>query len=396
VVQLVACGRDISLRKRAEEALRISEERLDLAFAGADLGLWDWNIRNGAVFYNARWATMLGYALDEIEPNYDGWARLVHPDDMPHVQEVLRTHLEGKTPHYEVEHRLLTRSGEWLWVLTQGKVLEREPHGAALRAAGTHMDISARKGLEARVRQQQNDLCRAQGLTLAGELAATVAHELNQPLAAITHYAGAATIGFRELLDAHPALRNMFEDILRLSNRAADVIRGIRNLVRTHKWKPEWLALHTLVDEIFSLVRGDLTRKEIRLVLDIPVTLPKIWAGRIQLQQVLLNLILNAIDAMSRPEISHRELKVGAGLNRDHEVEITISDTGPGISPEIAKRLFEPFVTTKPDGIGLGLSICRTIVEAHGGRISAHSLPGDGATFEVILPAGKGMRHCAD
>ena len=393
VTRYVGIAQDITKRKQAEKSLRESEQRLELALMGAHLGLWDWNVETGHVFFNDRWANMLGYTLAEIQPHYDGWARLVHPDDMPHVREVLDAHLQEKTPFYEVEHRLLTKAGEWKWVLSHGKVFERDKHGKALRAAGIHMDISKRKELEERLGEQQEQLCHAQRLTTAGELAATMAHELNQPLAAITNYLGAAALGFSDLLAAQPALQEMMDDVLRLSRRAADVVRGIRDLVRKQESKPEWVSFHVIVDEILSLVRTELTRKQIRLVLKIPATLPRIWGHRVHLQQLLLNLILNAMDAMNAPELSRRTLTVRADLNHGDEIAISVSDTGPGIAPEIATRLFEPFVTTKPQGIGLGLPVCRTIAETHGGRISAHWVSGKGTTFDVILPMREGAER---
>jgi len=392
----VGVAQDITERKQAENSRHESEQRLELALMGADLGLWDWNMETGTVFYSDRWATMLGYARDDIPPVYDGWARLVHPEDMARVRKVLEAHLEGRTPHYEVEHRLLTKTGEWKWVLSMGKVFERDPRGAPLRASGTHMDISGRKALEERLRLQNDQLCHAQRLTLAGELTATMAHELNQPLGAIGNYVGAAILKFSDLVAAHPELQEMLHEISRLSLRAAEVVRGIRKMVRTQELRQEWVDLKTSVDEIFPLVSSELTRRQIQFVVDIPSTLPRIWAGRVQLQQLLLNLILNAMDAMHTPELTHRQLTLRAELNRQHEIDLSIGDTGPGIAPDIVRRLFEPFVSTKPDGIGLGLSICRTIVEAHGGHIAAHSVPGEGTTFNVVLPASKGSKRRVD
>lgn len=154
---MVTCV-DITERRRVEDALRVSEERLALAVGGADLGVWDWNVQTGEVAFNDRWAAMLGYDVSEIEPHVRSWERLVHPDDMPEVQRVLQDHLDGRTPFYRTEHRLRTKTGSWKWVLDHGRIVSRDPDGAPLRAVGIHQDISPRKEAELALRKSHDDL----------------------------------------------------------------------------------------------------------------------------------------------------------------------------------------------------------------------------------------------
>jgi PAS domain S-box-containing protein len=388
VKQIVACGVDISIRRKALEALRRSEERLELAIAGADLGLWDWNIKTGAIEFSERWASLLGCAPEDMPSSYEAWERLVHPDDRPIMQRALRANLAAKAPFFEIEYRLLTKSGEWKWTLAKGKVIRRSAKGTAMRVSGVNIDISPRKALEEQLRLQQEELFYAQRLTAAGELTAIVAHELNQPLGAINNYVGGALLRFRELLSTQPSLADVLEQILRLSQRAIAVIHGIRALVRKQESRLENIALATVVEEVLIPLRVELNNKQIRVCSEIPTDLPLLWCEKIHLQQLLLNLILNAMQAMDVSECAQRKLRLGAKLNQKREVEITVSDTGPGIAPEIAARLFQPFVSTKADGIGLGLSICRSIAEAYGGHISVRSMLRQGTAFHVVLPTG--------
>jgi PAS domain S-box-containing protein len=394
VDQIVACGVNISIRKNALESLRRSEERLELAIYGADLALWDWDIPLGAFVFSERWAVMLGYRLEEIQPSYEMWKRLVHPDDLPNVMRAVNENLDSKSSFFEVEYRILAKNKEWKWTLGRGKVVTRDADGKPLRVIGIDMDISSRKDLEERLRQKQEELYYAQRLTAAGELTAIVAHELNQPLGAINNYIGGALLRYRELLSANPDLSNVLEQTLRLSQRAIAVISGIRALVRKQERNYEWVSLGALAEDILIPFRTELSNKQIRLRLDIPSGLPPLWCQRIHLQQLLLNLILNAIQAMDVPDCVERKLSLCAKLASKQKLQLAVGDTGPGIAPEIAARLFEPFVSTKAEGIGLGLSICRTIADAYGWHIAVRSIARQGTLFFVDLPVGtEGEKH---
>lgn len=390
VTGCVGIAQDITTRKEAEIRLRESEQRLELALQGAELGLWDWYVPSGAVFFNDRWIEMLGYAREELEPRYEQWVKLVHPDDLVRVTPVLEAHLAGHTAHYEIEHRLLTKDGTWKWVWSSGKVLARDAAGRPLRAAGTHLDISERKELEERLREQHAQLAHAQRLTTAGELAAIIVHELNQPLGAISSYVGAAQLEFADLLNANPSLREILTETLRLTHRASGIVRSIRDLVRQHDHQSVPLNLGAILEESFAYVQREFDSRQIRSAIDVPCSLPAVRGDRIQLQQLFLNLFLNAMDAMSEVDGRTRQLTVRVAVVAGNILKVSIIDTGPGIASNVIPRVFEPFVTNKTNGIGLGLSLCRSIAEAHGGRIRAHSVQGQGACFEVLLPAVTG------
>ncbi len=348
--------------------------------------MWDWDVTTGTVDFSESWASLLGYLPGEIEPTYQAWKRLVHPDDLPHVARVISDNLRAAMSFFEVEYRMLSKDGGWIWLLGKGKVVARDAEGKATRMAGVDMDITSRKELEERLHRRQDELYYAQRLTAAGELTAIVAHELNQPLGAISNYVGGALLRYPELLSANPPLAKVLGQTLKLTQRAMSVVQGIRGLVRKQEGKPEWVSLEVVVEEVLIPLRRELSHKQIRLSLDIPPKLPQLRCEKVHLQQLLLNLILNAVQAMETPECSERKLLLRARLTSAQKLEITVSDTGPGIAPEIAKHLFEPFHSTKPEGIGLGLSICRTITEAYGGHISVQSMPRQGTVFSVAWP----------
>ena len=223
---------NVTSLKKAEQALRKSEQRLGLVVEGAELGLWDWDVPSGHVTLNKQWAAMLGYELEEIEPTLEAWSELVHPDDQPRVMGALREHLEGRTPHFMVEQRLRTKDGGWKWVLDRGRVVERDSEGHPLRATGVHQDINELKNLE-------QTTVRHERLAAVGQLAAGVAHDFNNLLTGV--------LGFSELVLENPGLdevaRGHVRRIREASLRGAKLVRQIMDFSQKTLRKPEPLDL---------------------------------------------------------------------------------------------------------------------------------------------------------
>jgi two-component system sensor kinase FixL len=266
--------------------------------------------------------------------------------------------------------------------LAVGRVAGTEPP----RFVGFIRDISARVTAERAAAQAQERLAHVARLSTMGEMAEGLAHEINQPLAAITTYAQAC----ERLLDKDgpfdvPELRESLHQISRQALRAGEVIRRLRAFVTTHEIRRELIGCNRLLDDIVDLARPDLRAHDVALRIQVQPCLPDVLADAIQLQQVLINLIRNAIDSTLQHGVSPREIVLRAVLVPDG-VEISVHDHGPGVAPEALDRLFTPFFTTKPHGTGLGLAISRTIVQAHGGRLSYRERPGGGACFYFTLP----------
>jgi C4-dicarboxylate-specific signal transduction histidine kinase len=236
------------------------------------------------------------------------------------------------------------------------------------------------------LREAQAELAHVNRVTTMGQLAASIAHEVNQPLAAsVTNaHAGLRWLGLQppNLEEVREALAAIVTD----SNRASDVINRMRALIKKAPARKDGLQINEVILEVTALMRGELVKSGVSLNTQLAQGLPLIQGDRVQLQQVLVNLIMNAVEAMGSVNHGSRKLLIGTGADEAGRVRISVQDSGPGLNPQIFDRVFDPFYTTKADGMGMGLSICRSIIEAHDGRIWASAMPGSGSTFNVSLP----------
>src|SRR5437667_1636989 len=249
------------------------------------------------------------------------------------------------------------------------------------------VDITARKQAEAEAQRQRAELAHvARGSTM-GELAASVANELNQPLGAILSNAEAAEMFLNQNPPALQDVREILSDIRKDDERAGEVIRRMRALLRKREMEMQTLDLNSVVEDVFRLISSDAALRKTAIDADLSPRQPRVRGDRVHLQQVLLNLTINAMEAMAKHPPDKRRLTVRTIVNGDSTVEVLVSDSGDGIAPDKLPRLFEPFFTTKPNGMGMGLSIARTIIEAHRGHIRAENNGSRGATFHIALPS---------
>jgi two-component system sensor kinase FixL len=377
---------DITARKEAEEQLRRSEAELRLAQELANLGNYVMHAAAGGHdYYSPQLHRILGVEQGGpsiVREEYlEHW---VHPADRARVADAFARMDTGRSP-LDIEYQVVLRDGSvrHLHHLAQA-VLDED--GQVLKYIGTIHDITDRRRAEDDARVLQERLTHFSRLSTMGEMAAGLAHEINQPLSAIATYARACQrLIAQPDADANDVIAAL-EQINAQALRAGEVIRRLRNFVKNREVKREPVDCARLLEDLGTLAETDARLHNIRLRLDCPDPLPTVYADPIQLQQVVLNLVRNAIDAMAEAPEDRREVVLSTRLDADGEVEVTVADRGTGLAPEATEHLFNPFFTTKASGTGLGLAISRSIVRAHGGRLWHTPNDDCGVRFHFTLP----------
>ncbi|MGJ0485729.1 MAG: sensor histidine kinase [Methylomicrobium sp.] len=368
----------------SEAELRLSKRRMRLAASAADLRLWEWDIVQDEIWSTDKDAQLYGLP-EEQKISFVSFLNRLHEKDRERVRRSVEKSLTAGNGHYEGEYRIKDANDQMRWLHTRGRV-EFNENGQPLRMLGVTIDITRRKQAEQEVQQQRNELTYLARVTTLGELSGSLAHELSQPLTAILSNAQAAQRFLaRDKADLEE-VRNILNDIVAEDMRAGDIIQRLRLLLKKGEIQYLPLNLNKMVAEVLRLVATDLLNHNITVNLVLDQKLPAVIGDRIQLQQVLLNLIMNACESMGHTNKDICRLFIHIEQIDDNKVQISVADQGPGIPSESLKSIFEPFFTTKSHGMGLGLAICRTILAAHGGEIWAANTPPLGTTFYFTLP----------
>jgi PAS domain S-box-containing protein len=372
---------NIDDRKRAEAALRASDARMRAVFAASPVGIARSDENRRLVRANPALQRMLGYSEDELCEI--GWVGLTHEDDRAASREWVNGVMEGRRLP-PLEKRYLRKDGEILWAAVDASFVPATEMMPAFMAT-IIADITDRVRAEEALHRSQSELARVSRITTMGQLAASIAHEINQPLTAIIASGNACErwlANGENLTRARQSLGRMISE----ANRASEVIKRMRSLTANAAPERVELDVNAVVREALALARGELQAKRVWVKADLDGELPSARGDRVQLQQVLLNLIVNAVEAMAGVTGRPRVLAIATRREGDGML-VTVQDSGPGLAAESAEHIFQPFFTTKSGGTGMGLSISMTIVEAHGGRLWASPAPVKGTAFHFTLPS---------
>ncbi|HON39403.1 MAG TPA: ATP-binding protein [Deltaproteobacteria bacterium] len=365
----------------SQEALARSEADLKMVQEVAVVGGWSLDLRTNKLTWTDGVYEVFG--LPRGTPlDYEKFLSLVYPDDVEYVNRSWNDALKGA--RYDIEHRILV-DGAVKWVREKARV-EFSDSGTPLRGLGIVQDITGRKQAEQEQYILRRQLTHVSRLTPAGELTAALAHEISQPLAAILANAQAARHILNDEKPDMDELHAILDDIISDDTRAREVIKRIRSLLRKESAKSGRMDINRVIEDALKLVERESRFRRITVRSALAQGLPPVTADPIQIGQVVVNLVLNAMDAIGEDSEPPRDVTVESRMNGETEIVVSVRDTGKGIGEEALRSVFDPFYTTKEDGLGLGLAISRSIIESHGGRLSAADNPGRGATFSFSLP----------
>ena len=370
-------------RLRAENLLRESEERMTFAAAAANIGLWQFDRHRNELWATEHCRAMFGIARD-APLTRDAFLSVVHPDDLQAATQLLQKSFETEQPAIS-DVRIVLPGEEVRWVRMRARS-RSEGGGRAGQLGGIFIDITEQKSAEAEVALQRLEVEHLMRVSVLGELSGSIAHEVNQPLTAILSNAQAALHLLAQDSPDLVEIRDALEEIVHEDNRAGEVIHRLRGLLKKGERKAENVNINDLVRSTVSLLHSELIGRDIDVRLDLENSEFLTWGDSVQLQQVLLNLVMNAMDAMVSTPIAQRFILISTQGAQTGRVDVHVKDRGHGIRPKENGHVFEPFYTTKDHGLGLGLTLCSTIIQAHQGRLTLANDEGGGAIAVLSLP----------
>ncbi len=377
---------DVTEQRLLLERLQASEARWRFALEGHGDALWEWDLARSSFHVSRELSEQIGRAPRPQEQAASYWSELVHPGDRERLSQAMLAHLKGHSQLVDVEVRIhtLERGERWVWL--RGRVMERSSTGRALRMLGSMRDVHAQKQQAQELAHWREQVQHSARVTSMGEMAAALAHELNQPLASIRTFSAAALHRLEKPALRNPTeLRRTVQLIADESLRAGRIVQHIREFVRKGPAQTQALSLNAIVTDVQRLADIQAQRLGAHIQLNLAPDLPTVCVNRVQAEQLLLNLVSNGLEAM-RDTTGARQVDISTMQAETGMVRLSVRDQGQGLPPELAQKIYTPFFTTKAEGLGMGLAICHSIVEAHHGRIWAEAAAGGGTVFHVTLP----------
>ena len=377
---MVVVVRNVTERHRAASKLRDSEQQFRVAFTHSAIGMALVSLDGHFLQVNGTLCRILGYSETELLSTK--FQSLTVPEDLALDLAYVRKAIAGEISHFEIEKRYLHKDGRIIWALLTA-ALVRDTSDKPLYFVSQVHDISERRQAQMEIERARLELAHMSRVSLVGQLTASLAHELLQPITAITINAAAGLQATE--LEAPSETRALFQDIFDSGRRAGNVVKNVMGMLKKDNPPHMRVDLNRLIQEVVHVMRSELLGHHVDLTMNLDSANAEIKGNPVELQQVLLNLMLNATEAMGSIPVIERKLVITTAVRSD-TVELNVQDSGVGAPPEVMKRIFDPFVTTKATGVGVGLSICAQIVSAHKGKLLAENNPDRGMTFRCILP----------
>lgn len=377
----------IEERDKTEQTLRERDERVGLAAETANLALWTVDFENRQSWMSDKGRALFGFGRDEVFSRESFLAR-VHPEDREKVDGSIEKARSG-SDGFGIEYRLLRPDGGIRSLVAHGRYL-RNDRGQITELIGVAADVTSQINAGRELRLQREEITRLNRFATVGEMAASLAHELNQPLAAIISNAHAGMRFIDKGAGRPDSIREILVDVAEDAQRANDIIRNVRNAIRKDNSNRKRLDTNRIIKTVVDMVRPDVAADLSRIETDLEENLPAVEGDPTQIQQVLINLVNNAFEAMRDIPIDRRIVEIVTERDGGGAIKISVRDHGPGVEAENRERVFEQFFTTKEEGLGMGLAIVRSIIEAHGGSIFTDNVDGGGARFSFVLPIANG------
>jgi PAS domain S-box-containing protein len=384
---LATVSRDITARKLTEDAQRKIEQHIRLAVKASAAAFWDRDLITGNVYFSLEWKRQIGYLPDELPNRWEEWEKRLHPDDRESVLAMTRDCFDGLRDDYDLEYRLLHKNRSYRWIHTRGSLLY-DSKGQPCRMLGMNLDITSYKNT-VEINERRHQIDEAYRHQVALQTVAALAHEINQPLMAVASYTDVALHMIEETGSPDPdQLANVLNKSSQQLMRAGRIIRQLMTLLQKDESMMEPVILDSMIYKACEIIKAESIQDGFYIQLYLAPNLPPVKANALQVEKVLVNLLRNGLEAMQAAGMASGTITIttGFGAGAETMAQITVNDSGKGTDLDKLNSIFQPFFSTKSNGLGMGLAISRALIEAHNGKLWAEQCEDSGLSFHFTLP----------